>query len=80
MCFIPCLQMVEEGEEVAANTECKFGLGWVYYNNYCYLFTSYHEAFMQVQQSLRRGKKISIKCSESFNFRPRRSATRSEAT
>ncbi len=44
--------MVENGEEVEANTECRFGLGWVYYNNYCYIFTSYHESFLSVRNRL----------------------------
>ena len=31
--------MMEDGARAAAAPECKTGLGWVYYNGHCYLFT-----------------------------------------
>ena len=31
--------MMEDGARAAAAPECKDGLGWVYYNGHCYLFT-----------------------------------------
>ena len=31
--------MMEDGARAAAAPECKDGLGWVYYNGNCYLFT-----------------------------------------
>merc|ERR1719225_521284 len=33
--------MLEDGKQRAAAPECKDGLGWVYYNGHCYMFTSY---------------------------------------
>ncbi len=39
---------MENGEKVAANVECDFGPGWVYYNNHCYIFSSVHKTFQQV--------------------------------
>ena len=33
--------MMEDGARAAAAPECKDGLGWVYYNGHCYLFTRY---------------------------------------
>merc|ERR1711879_365855 len=26
------------------------GLGWVYYNGHCYLFTSYHETYLNAEE------------------------------
>ena len=31
--------MMEDGVRAAAAPECKDGLGWVYYNGHCYMFT-----------------------------------------
>ena len=31
--------MMEDGARAAAAPECKDGLGWIYYNGHCYLFT-----------------------------------------
>ena len=36
----------------AAAPECKDGLGWVYYNGHCYMFTSYHVDFLKAIDSL----------------------------
>ena len=33
--------MMEDGVKKGAAPECKDGLGWVYYNGHCYLFTRY---------------------------------------
>merc|ERR1712038_1335716 len=38
--------MMEDGARAAAAPECKDGLGWVYYNGHCYLFTSYHGSYL----------------------------------
>jgi len=42
--------MLEEGKKVAAAPECKFGLGWVYYDGHCYLFTSYHIDYLLAEE------------------------------
>ena len=33
--------MLEDGNQRAAAPECKEGLGWVYYNGHCYMFTRF---------------------------------------
>lgn len=43
-------QMLEDGELRAAAPECRSGLGWVYYEGHCYLFTSYHETFLRAEE------------------------------
>lgn len=42
--------MIEDGVKTAAAPECKDGLGWVYYNNHCYMFTSYHVDFLKAEE------------------------------
>lgn len=42
--------MVENGQQVQAAPECKFGEGWVYHEGFCYLFTSYHCDFMKAEE------------------------------
>ena len=42
--------MMEDGRQRAAAPECKDGLGWVYYNGHCYMFTSYHVDFLKAEE------------------------------
>jgi len=42
--------MMEDGARAAAAPECKDGLGWIYYNGHCYLFTSYHETYLNAEE------------------------------
>ena len=42
--------MMEDGMQRAAAPECKDGLGWVYYNGHCYMFTSYHVDFLKAEE------------------------------
>merc|ERR1712241_291823 len=42
--------MKEDGVLKAAAPECKDGLGWVYYNGHCYMFTSYHVDFLVAEE------------------------------
>ena len=37
--------MLEDGKQRAAAPECKGGLGWVYYNGHCYMFTRFQRFF-----------------------------------
>ena len=37
--------MMEDGRQRAAAPECKGGLGWVYYNGHCYMFTRFQRFF-----------------------------------
>ena len=41
--------MLEDGQLKAAAVQCE-GLGWVYHNQYCYLFTSYHTDFLRAEE------------------------------
>ena len=41
--------MTEDGETRAAAPQCS-GLGWVYYEGHCYLFTSRHVDFLEAQE------------------------------
>jgi len=41
--------MLEDGKLKAAAVECS-GLGWVYHQGYCYLFTSRHEDFLIAEE------------------------------
>ena len=42
--------MLEDGVRTSAAPECRDGLGWVYYNGHCYLFTSYHEDYFRAEE------------------------------
>ena len=42
--------MMEDGARAAAAPECRDGLGWVYFNGHCYLFTSYHESYLNAEE------------------------------
>ena len=46
--------MTEEIEGVetlnAAAPQCTGSLGWVYYNGYCYMFTSYHVNYLTAEE------------------------------
>ena len=42
--------MLEDGKNTRAAPECKEQLGWVYYKNFCYMFTSYHETFLKAEE------------------------------
>merc|ERR1719219_118691 len=41
--------MMEDGNMRAAAPECE-GLGWVYYDGHCYLFTSVHTQFLAAEE------------------------------
>merc|ERR1719419_1182519 len=43
--------MMEDGVKTAAAPECRDGLGWVYYNGHCYLFTSYHQDYFRAEET-----------------------------
>merc|ERR1719410_3049086 len=42
--------MMEDGVRAQAAPECKDGLGWVYYNGHCYMFTSYHVDYLKSEE------------------------------
>jgi len=42
--------MMEDGVKKGAAPECKDGLGWVYYNGHCYMFTSYHVDYLIAEE------------------------------
>ena len=46
--------MTEDIEGVATTTaaapQCTGSLGWVYYNGYCYMFTSYHVDYLKAEE------------------------------
>ena len=42
--------MLEDGKNTRAAPECKGQLGWVYFKNFCYMFTSYHETFLKAEE------------------------------
>ena len=43
-------KMREDGVLKAAAPECKGQLGWVYHKGHCYMFTSYHMAFLKAEE------------------------------
>jgi len=42
--------MLEDSQMRQAAPECKDGLGWVYHEGHCYLFTSYHVNFLEAEE------------------------------
>ena len=48
--FSTGLMMLEDGVRTSAAPECRDGLGWVYHNGHCYLFTSYHEDYFRAEE------------------------------
>jgi len=42
--------MMEDGAMRGAAPECKDGLGWVYNNGHCYMFSSFHVDFLAAEE------------------------------